>query len=207
MADHGIQSARYVFPIPDGATEQPADAQVAAILEGGRTEYRRADDDIRDGGMRAFLAEGGTIAAYAAPAPTGTDVDAEAERRVATGLRYGGRTFQFGEKSRENIMGAASLAGQALAIDGAQPGDLMWHGGGDPFVFIDADNNMIPMDAQTVRGFGAAGAQWQSMHIFAARAIKDQPAGIPPDFAADPFWPVAEAADPLAALGVTLPAV
>jgi hypothetical protein len=64
MTTHGITSARYRDPEPQ--VGYPADAPVIAIRN-GVTEYRRANDDIENGGMLAFLAGGGTIDPYQPP--------------------------------------------------------------------------------------------------------------------------------------------
>ena len=78
-----ILSARYAKPEPPGG--YPADAAVIAVHATYGEQHRRATDDIDDGGMRAFLADGGVIGPYVAPPvvpPTADDVRAEANRRI-----------------------------------------------------------------------------------------------------------------------------
>jgi hypothetical protein len=122
------------------------------------------------------------------PVPvTQADVDTERDRRIAGGLTFGGVEYQTRPFDRENIAGAAQLA--ALAIQGgAIEGELTWHGGEQPFVWIAADNSIQPMDAQTVVGLGKALAGHIQSHIFAARALKDADP-IPADYRDDGHWP------------------
>ena len=180
---HGITAARYVLPIPEGETEQPQDAQVAATLESGRTEYRRANDDIRDGGMTAYLAEGGTIAPYAPPAPTPADLDAERDRRIAEGC-----TIQLTDGPAIPIDGSdrtqrflAALSGTATrAIDAGRL---------DPFVFRGRDNVIYQLTPPQIIELGDKGLWWVQSLYGAAWAMKDNPDGLPSDFAADARWP------------------
>jgi hypothetical protein len=85
LNQHQITSARYRDPEPESG--YPANASVIAIRN-GVTEYRRANDDIENGGMLAFLAGGGTIDPYQAPPITPEDVQAERERRLQLGFDY-----------------------------------------------------------------------------------------------------------------------
>lgn len=119
---------------------------------------------------------------------TSHDVDAERDRRIDGTFVFAGVTFQSRPQDRENIAGAAQLATIALTMGGAQPGDLRWHGGDSDFVWIAADNSLVPMDAPTVIGFGQAVAEHKHAHIFAARAIKDAEP-IPADYTDGSYWP------------------
>jgi len=121
---------------------------------------------------------------------TPEDVDAERDRRLGPDATFvfEGATFQFGPESRENIMGAANLAAIALTLDGKAPDDLYWHDGADPFVFLDAANTPVAMDAATVIAFGKAAAERKTAMIFAARALKEM-TPIPADYTADSWWP------------------
>lgn len=119
---------------------------------------------------------------------TSHDVDAERDRRIDGTFVFAGVTFQSHPRDRENIAGAAQLATIALTMGGAQPGDLRWHGGDSDFVWIAADNSLVPMDAPTVIGFGQAVAAHKHAHIFAARALKDADP-IPADYTDGSYWP------------------
>ncbi len=120
--------------------------------------------------------------------PSRDDVNRERDRRVEVGLAITGLgTFQFDSKSRENINGAATLAGFAIA-GGAQAGNLRWHGGSSDFSWIMADNAVITMDAQTTFALGQAAANQVSRCTFAGRAIKELDP-IPLDYADDKYWP------------------
>lgn len=122
------------------------------------------------------------------PAPITTDhVDAERDRRIDGGMVWNGVMYQTRPQDRENVAGASILALAAIG-NGAQPGDLRWHGEDTDFVWIAEDNSLNTMDAQTFFAFAQAMAKHKSAHIFAARAIKDI-APIPEDYATnETYW-------------------
>lgn len=119
--------------------------------------------------------------------PTASAVDAERDRRIASGFEFGGVSYQSRPDDRENIAGAA-LAALGAMVDGAQPGDLRWHGGSEDFVWIATDNTTHPMDAQTMFAFGQAAMAHKQALIFAARAVKDADP-IPADYTDEGYWP------------------
>ncbi|MEZ5782062.1 MAG: DUF4376 domain-containing protein [Rhizobiaceae bacterium] len=104
-----------------------------------------------------------------APPPTNEQVDAERDRRIEAGFEFNGVMFQARAQDQKRIAGAGTLALGAM-VAGVQPGNLRWHGGSEDFAWIAADNTTMPMDAQTVFLFGQAAANWESLHVFAARA-------------------------------------
>lgn len=114
------------------------------------------------------------------------DVNAERDRRLSA-FTYAGKAYDFDAGSRENISGAGTLAMAAIIV-GAQVGDLRWADPSVDFVWIAADNSLIPMDAQTCLEFAQAAASWKAKHIYAARALKDLPS-IPADYKNDQYWP------------------
>jgi hypothetical protein len=114
-------------------------------------------------------------------------VNAERGTRIAAGFLFAGKFYDFDDRAKANISGAAQLAFMAI-VAGAQSGDLFWNGGATPFTWIAADNSLVTMDAQTVVEFGRTAAQHEQAHIFAARAVKDM-SPIPLDYAADSYWP------------------
>lgn len=122
----------------------------------------------------------GNVAEYVEPPalePTGAEVDAERDRRIDAGFVFEGHTYQSDRNSRENIAGAKSAAMDAIAL-GAQSGELSWQQRLDPtapdtFVWIDADNNLVPMDAYTVVQLGYAALTHKQRMIFAAKALKE----------------------------------
>jgi hypothetical protein len=116
-----------------------------------------------------------------------SEVDVERDRRVAAGFMFNGSLFQSRIEDQKRINGAGTLALIAV-VSGAQAGNLRWHGGSSDFVWIAANNSLMPMDAQTVLAFGQAAAAWESRHLFAARALKDTDP-IPENFTDDQFWP------------------
>ncbi|RVV99692.1 DUF4376 domain-containing protein [Mesobaculum littorinae] len=115
-------------------------------------------------------------------------VNAERDRRLAAGFTFAGHVFQTDEESKQRIVGAATMAGFAMG-QGAGAGDLHWHEGAAPFAWITADNAIAQLDAPSVFALGQAAAAHEQAHIFAARALKDAPGGIPEDFADDRHWP------------------
>ena len=114
-------------------------------------------------------------------------INAERDRRLHLDFTFQGVAFQRDPVSIARITGAATLAGFAIG-NGAQPGDLLWHGGDQPFVWIASDNSLVPMDAQTAFAFGAECAAVETRVVFAARALRDAEP-IPVDFADDQYWP------------------
>lgn len=121
------------------------------------------------------------------PAPTSDVVDIERDRRISAGFTFAGVAHQSRPDDRENITGA-SLAALAAMMNGAQTGDLRWHGGDSDFMWIAADNSTHTMDAQTVFAFGQTAMAHKQGMIFAARALKDADP-IPLDFTDDAYWP------------------
>ncbi len=113
---------------------------------------------------------------------TEDQVRIERERRIDAGFAYGAHTYQSDRDSRENIIGAHTLALSAIADGGGLVGDYRWHGGSTDFVWLAKDNAIVQMDAETVKAFGAVAAEHKRAHIMAARAIKDTVGGIPTDY-------------------------
>lgn len=121
------------------------------------------------------------------PVTTSEMVNEERDRRIYAGFDFMGNHYAFDPASKQRVVGAATLAGFAV-VAGAQPGDLYWHGGSSPFVWIADDNSLVQMDAPTCFAFGKAAAAHEELHIFAARAIKDT-TPIPLDYTDDQYWP------------------
>lgn len=121
------------------------------------------------------------------PSPTSSDINAERDRRIYAGFNFNGVLFDFDDRAKANISGAAQLAFMAITA-GAEEGDLNWNSNAQPFAWIAADNTLIPMDAHTVVEFGRTAAQHEQTHIFAARALKDLET-IPVDYSDDSYWP------------------
>jgi len=102
------------------------------------------------------------------------DIYDERLRRVQKGFMYAGKMYDFDVTSQNRISGAATLANAAM-MSGAQAGDLRWHGGTSDFIWITQDNTFVPMDAPTLLSMGQAAAEHERAHVFAARALKDDP--------------------------------
>jgi len=117
-------------------------------------------------------------------------VNAERDRRIALGFLFNGQMFDSRPEDQKRIAGASQLAFMAM-IAGAPEGYLHWHQGEEPFAWITQDNGLVTMDAQTVVALGRVAARWESLHIFAARALKDMDL-LPEDFTSDAYWPALE---------------
>lgn len=98
-----------------------------------------------------------------------TQINTERDRRIEDGFAFLGHRFQSRQSDRENILGLAIRA----RASGAQPGDLEWLTPGQPFVFIAADNVLVPMDAPTVDALCSAGEKFKSGLTWAGRINKD----------------------------------
>lgn len=121
------------------------------------------------------------------PGPSADAINAERDRRTASGFMFKGLLFQSRIEDQKRINGAGTLAAIAV-MNGSQAGDFRWHNGASDFVWISADNRLVRMDAFDVIAFGQAAARWESEHVFAARALKDM-VDPPRDYAADTYWP------------------
>lgn len=124
-----------------------------------------------------------------AKAALAAGVDAERDRRIASGFSFAGHLYQAREQDLRNINGAAT--GAAIArMGGAVAGGLRWANPNEDFAWIRADNELVPMDAQTVIEFGQAAMAWVSAMTLAGRAIKDRLlAGEDLDLADPDLWP------------------
>lgn len=172
--------------------------RVAEIIEGVVVNVAEVDPDARPaftngwpdagGAGPGWTYDGTTFSPPDMPPPTDAMVNAERDRRLALVFRFNGKLYDSDQNSMARITGAAALAGFAVG-NGAQPGDLRWHGGDSDFAWIAADNSLNAMDAYTVFAFGQAAAAHQSSHIFACRALKDM-TPTPADYTADQYWPV-----------------
>lgn len=131
-------------------------------------------------------AEGNTIPPYTLSI-TNEMVNAERDRRISEGFSFEGNVFDYDEASRQRITGASVMAGFAIANGTGSPGNLYWHGGETPFVWITKDNQTVTMDAQKVFRLGLAAANHESRMIFNARNLKEQPP-IPENYTNGMYW-------------------
>lgn len=118
---------------------------------------------------------------------TPEQVNAERDRRLPLDFEFNGKMYQRDAVSIARISGAGALALGAI-VQGAQPGDLNWHGRATPFAWIASDDTLTTMDAQTCFAFGAAAAAVETEIIFAAKALRTMDP-IPSDFTDDGYWP------------------
>jgi hypothetical protein len=85
--------------------------------------------------------DGSGVAPFDAPAPVPTteEVDAERDRRIASGFTFGGNIYQARDGDIRNINGASTAAAVAI-MNGSLPGDLRWSDPSQDFGWIAADN-------------------------------------------------------------------
>ena len=115
-------------------------------------------------------------------------VNAERDRRIASGFYYGPHKFDWDEQTKARVTGAAAMAGFAIG-SGAIAGDYRWHGGSTDFGWILQNNTIIPLDAPGMFAVSQTAMAHEAAHVFAARAIKE--ATTPPDDCTDDtLWPV-----------------
>ena len=113
-------------------------------------------------------------------------IDAERDRRTHAGIEWNGARFQTRPSDLDNVAGAATLALAAI-VNGAQPGDLNWHGEDAPFRWIAEDNSMHEFDAHGFFAFAQAVARRKTDLIFKARLLKDAEE-IPENYTAEVHW-------------------
>jgi hypothetical protein len=118
--------------------------------------------------------------------PSPAEIDRERNRRIET-MSFGGNTFQSDPESQRNIIAMGANAKFAVLL-GSPVGNLRWANPDTDFAWIDLDNNLVPMDAQTMASFADAATRHVMGMIMAGRALKDQsPRAI--DFKDDLHWP------------------
>lgn len=162
MNNTNILSARYAKPLPPGGYHD--DAAVIAVHATYGEQHRRANDDIDDGGMLAFLAAGGVIGPYVAPPvvpPTAADVRAEAQRRIIEAIGARDMTHCI-TKQLNGLMRAAEL-----------------------------NNKIAQGPALTAEETAEAAAlQYMADSVKAIRAVSNEMEEAPPeDFAHNDYWP------------------
>lgn len=122
--------------------------------------------------------------------PTASDVDAERDRRIASGFWWNGKLYQSRQFDLDNIrsMGAAATA---MIAQGQLDTGYRWFDANEDFVWIAADNSLTQMSASDMIDFAMTAAKWVKSCIFAASIIKATAGGIPADYETDARWPVA----------------
>jgi Domain of unknown function (DUF4376) len=115
------------------------------------------------------------------------EVNAERDRRIASGFSFQGKIYDCRPDDQVNISGAAQMAFMAI-VAGSPVGFLRWHQGATDFGWISQDNTITLMDAQTVVALGQAAAAWKQAHVFSGRAVKDM-VPIPSHYQGSEWWP------------------
>jgi hypothetical protein len=100
-------------------------------------------------------------------------VDQICADKINNGFVYGGHPYQSDPTSISRMQSAASIAVAAIG-HGSPVGNLRWANPNEDFGWIDSNNVVVPMDAQTmISFFGSAIGVGQAL-IFYARSVKDQ---------------------------------
>lgn len=134
--------------------------------------YRESDREIKFDGVKIMVTVGyAPINLDERKALMSARVNDERNRIIDSGITFEGKQYQTDADSRENIAGAAQLAALAIAA-GAKAGDYEWDGSRENFVWIAADNSVVPMDAQTVIAFARAVAEFKKHCIMRGYAVK-----------------------------------
>ncbi|MEM7047082.1 MAG: DUF4376 domain-containing protein [Pseudomonadota bacterium] len=163
---------------------------VANVIVGTMEGHIPCPDEVGIG----WLYDGTRFTPPAAPVPTQEEqreqIDTVRDERMGAGFVFGGRRYQSRPQDLERIT-ATGLQAQAAIQDGTgQVDNLRWHGDDTDFIWIDADNNLVPMDAPTVLAFARAANAHVRAHTLAARLIKDDIlAGREVVIENDPRWP------------------
>ncbi len=158
-----------------------------ASLKNFTDPYVIVEDDVIE--PHAWIVDPITMtASFVGRAIESEEVSIERDLRIHEGFFFKGWKFQCDDVSKQNISGAASLAGFAM-MQGAQVGNYRWNGGETDFVWFDVDNVPRLMDASDMLAMGGAAAEHVRVHITAARVLKDAPNGIPADYQDDVHWP------------------
>ncbi|ADK99379.1 DUF4376 domain-containing protein [Brevundimonas subvibrioides] len=149
-------------------------AEAAAILDGAADLYPDGLPANLDRARRFAATTAAVLAVTTQPTveTVSREIDRERDRRIDSGFTFDGHRYQSRASDRENIMGAAQLAMGALA-QGAQAGDLRWADPDQDFVWITADNELVPLDAPQVLALFQAGVAFKSALTFHARGLKD----------------------------------
>lgn len=126
------------------------------------------------------------------PGPSDTDINAERDRRLGLGITFAGHPYQTDEISRQRI-NTSRISAMAAIMGGAQPGDLRWPGVDKDFFWIAADDERVPMDAQTMVAFGNAVAAREGLLIVAGNDLKQRIAAgeAISNIGDDKLWPAA----------------
>lgn len=114
-------------------------------------------------------------------------INSERDRRLAQPFPFAGKMIDADATTLQRISGMASLAGLSIILFGVQPSDLRWTGEDGDFVWITADNSLLPLDAFQMLELGKAAAMHVKSIIFAAKTLKDM-AEFPADFTNDSYW-------------------
>ncbi len=124
--------------------------------------------------------------AASAPPPTLEQVNVERDRRMYGGIVFEGSMYDSDVTSRQAVSDSGRLAFMAV-MGGSVAGDLRWATAEQDFVWINAANVKVPMDAPTMVNLSRTMVASKNNLTMAARALKDM-AIIPADYADDKWW-------------------
>lgn len=153
----------YAFTIGGEPIQFRADDHFRADVDGVETWHPRVALTIWTDGELAMH----DIVKVEVPVPPmtaeefGVLVNATRDARISGGMTYLNKRFQTRATDRENIVGMADLARDAIAA-GAQPDDYRWLDPDEDFEWILEDNTTLKMDAHQVVGLKMRGIAFKS---------------------------------------------
>jgi hypothetical protein len=117
----------------------------------------------------------------------GNEVNKERDRRIHAGFEFAGKIIQSDPLSASRIMNYASLAREAISVDGIKPKETKWVEPDEDFTWITADNSEIVISAQDMLRMAKACMKHESRMIKKAKKIKRE-SPIPYDYDDDSRW-------------------
>lgn len=124
--------------------------------------------------------------------PSRDSVDSERNRRISDGFIFEGVLYQSRLPSQDHPGDWDVFSGKALEAfisvsQGAEIGDLRWSDKNSDFMWISADNTLIPMDAQTTLALCKEASNHRTKITMKASHLKSMEE-IPLDFKDDKWW-------------------
>lgn len=161
----GIPSSKYTQQYPEGTVAFPLRPSGDHFIENGEWVYKPVPVEI-----------------------ISADVDAERDRRIASGFTHKGKRYQTDAFSEKSVHTMTTIA-TAYIMNGGDAESLRWFNPSYDFFFIAEDNTHVSMSAKDMIEFGTAFAQWGSMHTLAGSELKRQEV-IPINYKDNSYWPV-----------------
>ncbi|MEM7047981.1 MAG: DUF4376 domain-containing protein [Pseudomonadota bacterium] len=163
---------------------------VTNVIVGTMDNHVPCEDEVGIG----WLYDGQTFTPPPTPPLTQDEqisqVNAERDQRIIAGFEFQAHRYQSRPQDLERMTATGLQAQAAIQAGTGQANNVRWHGEDRDFAWINADNNLVPMDAPTVLAFARTANQHVRAHTLAARLMKDDIlAGHQVDAENDSRWP------------------